>query len=371
EVVVDEGNGLTPEEEELAALLDADDDADDAETANQELHDTGAARSIRGKAVAQMAALGVVIGEEENREALGIFPKVAGLARKVHDSGSIASVFNGLVDTAKAAGKIKSDKTALDRRCPTRWNADFDCLNTHSIFRVAVEQLTATSALKLSAFRLTDKQWELVDEVSDLLSLFEEMTLHFSQSTTPLISDSVGALEDLVTSLKNVRDDEEASDVVRVAACAGVMVAEKYISLTEECEVYSIAIVMSPDKKLDWFRRRQWTSDDIERVKNLTIERWEESYKMFSKAASTTSPTNEASTSTSTEGVSFKGVPAFKPATKGWLVSPAVRPEKKKVNHYFLAGKCCLTSPGTVDFGLSVLYAFKLPCLLICTCCLS
>ncbi|KAJ6532496.1 hypothetical protein B0H19DRAFT_887604, partial [Mycena capillaripes] len=156
---------------------------------------------------------------------------------------------------------------------------DFDCLNTHSIFKVAVEQLTATSALKLSSFRLTDEQWDLVDELSDVLSLFDEMTLHFSQSETPLISDSIGALEDLLTSLRNVRDDDKTSDVVRVAACAGVMVAEKYISLTDECEVYSIAIVMSPDKKLDWFRSRKWKDEDIERIKKLAIDRWEESYK--------------------------------------------------------------------------------------------
>ncbi|KAJ7732837.1 hypothetical protein B0H16DRAFT_1732564 [Mycena metata] len=245
---------------------------------HQELHDTHTARSIRGKAVAHMAELVVVISKRDNRQALGIFPKVTGLARKVHDSGSVASVFNGLVDTAKAAGKIKTDKTTLDRRCPTRWNADFDCLYAHSIFKIA---------------------GDLVDELSDVLSLFDEMTLHFSQSETPLISDSIGALEDLLTSLRNVRDDDETSDVVRVAACAGVMVAEKYISLTDECEVYSIAIVMSPDKKLDWFRSRKWKDEDIERIKNLAIDRWEESYKAFSKASTapaTSEPSNGAST---------------------------------------------------------------------------
>lgn len=71
-----EGDDLTPEEEELAGLLGADDGADDDETADQELHDTHTARSIRGKVVAHMAELGVVMSEEDNRQALGIFPKV-------------------------------------------------------------------------------------------------------------------------------------------------------------------------------------------------------------------------------------------------------------------------------------------------------
>ncbi|KAJ7165348.1 hypothetical protein C8R46DRAFT_876188, partial [Mycena filopes] len=280
EAVAQEGEDLSPEEEELAAVLDAkDDDATGVVDASQEIHDTHTARSIRAKAVAFMAALGVEIDELDDKMALAIFPKVAGLAKKVHDSGTIADVFQSLLDTAKAAGKVHSDKTALARRVPTRWNSDFACLNTHITLKYAVQQLTATSELKLSAFKLTNAQWELAEEVSDVLSLFDDMTLHFSQAETPLIADTIGALEDLLTSLKMVRDDTEASNVVRVAACASVMVTEKYFSLTEECEVYSIAIVvMSPDKKLEWFRQRQWSEEDIARIKERVVSRWQTSY---------------------------------------------------------------------------------------------
>lgn len=72
--------------------------------------------------------------------------------------------------------------------------------------------------------------------------LFDELTLYFSQAEMPLIADTIGALEDLLTALKRVRDDPDSSDVVRVAACAAVLVAEKYYSLTDDCEVYAIAI---------------------------------------------------------------------------------------------------------------------------------
>ncbi|KAJ7922596.1 hypothetical protein B0H13DRAFT_1464397, partial [Mycena leptocephala] len=95
-----------------------------------------------------------------------------------------------------------------------------------------------------------------------------------------LISDVIGALEDLLTALKRVRDDLEASDVVRVASCASIMVTEKYFSLTEECEVHAIAIIMSPHKKLEWYRKpeRNWAEEDIKCVKELAIHRWEQSY---------------------------------------------------------------------------------------------
>ncbi|KAJ7107694.1 hypothetical protein C8R44DRAFT_834190 [Mycena epipterygia] len=298
EAVADDGEDLMPAEE-LAQLLDpTDGQAVDQAADGQDVHDTHVARSVRARAIASMALEGVVIDPDENRAALGLFLKV------LHDSGTVADTFNSLVDAAKTAGKINSDKTALDRRCPTRWNSDLACIDAHNILRVAVEQLTATSTLKLSAFKFTEDQWALSDEVTEVHSLFDEMTLYFSQAETPLISDRISALEDLIYSLKQVRDDEESSNIVRVAACAAVMVAEKYFSLNEECEVYAIAIIMSPDKKLDWFRTRKWPEDDINHIKDLTIRRWEESYKGFSSSPPVATTQPQASTSARATGMS-------------------------------------------------------------------
>jgi hypothetical protein len=68
------------------------------------------------------------------------------------------------------------------------------------------------------------------------------MTNYFSQAETPLIADTIGALEDLFASLTLVMDDSEMPSVIRVAAAASKLVCEKYFTLTGECEVYSIAI---------------------------------------------------------------------------------------------------------------------------------
>jgi hypothetical protein len=192
EVIIEAGDeDLTPAEEELAEILDeTDSPALDQVAQSQDIHDTQVARSIRAKAIAHMDALGVSISPDENREALGLFPKVrtrisvpystlifkfayqvAGLAKKVHDSGTVGNTFNSLVDAAKAAKEIQSDKTALDRRCPTRWNSEFACLTAHQTLKIAVEQLTATSSLKLSAFKLSETQWDLSEEVTAVLTV--------------------------------------------------------------------------------------------------------------------------------------------------------------------------------------------------------
>jgi len=64
---------------------------------------------------------------------------------------------------------IQGSKRALDRRVSTRWNSDLSCLDAHMHFRPVVEQLTASSANKLKAYQLTEKQWELAEEVQEAL----------------------------------------------------------------------------------------------------------------------------------------------------------------------------------------------------------
>jgi hypothetical protein len=50
---------------------------------------------------------------------------------------------------------------------------------------------------------------------------------------------------------------------------------------------------MTPNKKLDWFRARNWSEEKIASIKHLVVSRWEESYKKLSKSApSIATPSN-------------------------------------------------------------------------------
>ncbi|KAF8232482.1 hypothetical protein L208DRAFT_1271800 [Tricholoma matsutake] len=46
----------------------------------------------------------------------------------------------------------------------------------------------------------------------------------------------------------------ELPNVVHVAAQAVLLLIDKYYYLMKDCELYTIAIVMCPDKKLKWFK---------------------------------------------------------------------------------------------------------------------
>ena len=62
-------------------------------------------------------------------------------------------------------------KQTLDRRVPTRWNSDFTCLQAHLYFRVEVDRLTRNPSNNLGRYRLSDKQWQLTEDLVDALTV--------------------------------------------------------------------------------------------------------------------------------------------------------------------------------------------------------
>ena len=104
------------------------------------------------EAVKEAQKLGIQVSSEEASIALGLFPKVAGLARRLHDSSTLQEKFARLITD----GQI----TALVRCVTTRWNTDFDCLESHiALGREIIALITMEGCLK--KYLLTEKQWEL------------------------------------------------------------------------------------------------------------------------------------------------------------------------------------------------------------------
>ncbi|KAJ4497318.1 hypothetical protein C8R41DRAFT_894690 [Lentinula lateritia] len=262
------------DEDEASAVLDA----------AQVVHDNGVIKT------------GVFIASNEQKRAEGIIPKVSGLARRVNDSSSVLKPeFERLVASTP---ELRTDKTALSRRVPTRWNSEYSCLCDHILLRKPVEQLTGQSQLKLSAYRLNALQWPLAKELRNLLKIFLDATNAFSRKETPLIGEAVELLEDIIHSLKTIRDSEFSpngnlvSPIIRVAAHSGVLVAEKYFKLLNECEVYVIAMVMSPEKKLQWFSNCGWSQEKVAEITEHILGRWMQTYVSL--------PTTSASSASST-----------------------------------------------------------------------
>lgn len=97
-----------------------------------------------------------------------VLTQAAGLARRVHDSGTLKERFDNIVTAARVADHLEGAKTALDRRVPTRWNSDLDCLRAHVHFKPQVRQLIAQDEA-LDQYLMTPLQWDVAAEVAEVL----------------------------------------------------------------------------------------------------------------------------------------------------------------------------------------------------------
>ncbi|KAL1673131.1 hypothetical protein EV122DRAFT_294382 [Schizophyllum commune] len=286
----EEETHLAPEDEELAQTAAAQAEDDIAQSSAGEVeHDAAACKSMKDRAIYEMRLRDVTFSDQQAKESISIMTKVAGLARRINDAPSTLGVaFEKFV---KSAPPENDDRNRISRRVATRWNSDFKCLDDYLALKAAVEALTSQSDLKLQVYRLTQRQWDLAKELRDLLRIFVPATESFSQKETPLISDVLEVLDDIKEDLTNIRDSplnldkKPASPVIRIAAHAGLLMTEKYFALMDDCEVYHIAIALSPDKKLQWFRDRDWDEDAIESVRALVLDRWTNTYAKDSSTA--------------------------------------------------------------------------------------
>ncbi|KAN0100947.1 hypothetical protein V8E55_000931 [Tylopilus felleus] len=70
-------------------------------------------------------------------------------------------------------------------------------------------------------------------------------------------------LEDMEHELKGVRNNVNLADVIRMAAHAALLMIGKYYALTDDSEVYRIAMVICPDKKSRLAPRRRKTNQTV------------------------------------------------------------------------------------------------------------
>ncbi|KAF5311813.1 hypothetical protein D9619_002319 [Psilocybe cf. subviscida] len=284
EVVLDDGDVIDLHEDE-AVLEEAEVDAeDDEEDEGQVVHNEKVAKTLKEKAIRLMAQKDIVIDPKEETIAQQIFPRVAGLARRVHDSPTTNEKFQELI-TNSYDPDIRGGPRSLTRRVPTRWNSDLACLESHMYFRDIIEELTSIRSLKLAPYTLSAEQWEIASDVHQVLLLFKGTTELFSKSQVPLIVDVIPMLEQIREGLIGARDDKdnEVPNVVRVACQAGILLVDKYSTFTADCPVYPISI----DRKLKWFKDHGRTVRQIKEIEKLVISTWKSDYEGGSNNAAT------------------------------------------------------------------------------------
>ncbi|EUC56015.1 hypothetical protein RSOL_154710, partial [Rhizoctonia solani AG-3 Rhs1AP] len=207
-------------------------------------YDNTVIRGATAQAIQKMEAAGLVLTSSEMSASRKIIPGVARIARRVHDSATLTQRFRELIIQDPA---LQGCTRSLTRLVVTRWNSYQAALDSCIYFQGPVQMLTSSSQLGLRSHALTDEQWEIGEELRDVLEIFQGITDCFSQAEVPLIHDALPELLSLRTALYDVRDDRLSlglRSVTRVAAEAALTTPVKYLNEMLESDIYVVAIGM-------------------------------------------------------------------------------------------------------------------------------
>ncbi|TFK36012.1 hypothetical protein BDQ12DRAFT_699834 [Crucibulum laeve] len=245
EVNIFDENDSESEEEEDIAVQEASDEALEVENDNegQEVHNEKVAKILHDKAISIMAKKGITISSEEEKNALQIFPHIAGLACHIHNSPTLKEKFDKIV----AANETLTGHQHTLSCC---------CLLAHFHFRNSVKELTDVSSNNLQAYALNDEQWQMADDI---------FTHIFSTADVPLIVDVFPTLEELCEGLIGAHDDTQ-NDVAN------------YSIFAADNEIYIIAVVMCPDHKLKWFKDHGHNITQIKGIEKMVVNQWKDFY---------------------------------------------------------------------------------------------
>ncbi|KAJ3966428.1 hypothetical protein EV361DRAFT_809106, partial [Lentinula raphanica] len=130
----------------------------------------------------------------------------------------------------------------LPRDVTTRWNSTHDMLNSFLQMKTAISDFVDRSSHSLTEYALTEEEWEVAEGLSAALLILKEATLFFSQDGTNIsaVIPAMDAIDEVFAT--GIINDEDLSEPIRHALAIGKKTLNKYYSLTDDSELYRIAM---------------------------------------------------------------------------------------------------------------------------------
>ncbi|KAH9903890.1 uncharacterized protein BXZ73DRAFT_54351, partial [Epithele typhae] len=132
-------------------------------------------------------------------------------------------------------------------------------------YKAAIHRITTDLDLGLKKHNLDDEEWEIVEQLRDVLKLFENATTFFSRKghvNLPIVIPAMDHLDEKLT--EHALDTGRMTAAVRAAVTLGKKTLNRYYDRTDHTEVYRIAMVLHPQMKLEYFKTAKWEQDWID-----------------------------------------------------------------------------------------------------------
>ncbi|KAF5364882.1 hypothetical protein D9757_015275 [Collybiopsis confluens] len=162
------------------------------------------------------------------------------------------------------------DILILPRDVSTRWNSTYDMLNAFQSMRPQVTQFVGSNSNGLAEFQVGEEEWESINGLTAALKLLKDATIWFS-GNSPTVAQVIPAMDAIDEALATgMVDSEEVSDPIKHALAIGKRTINKYYALSDDSNIYRMAMVLHPQHKLHYFEQAHWDQAWIDESIDIT-----------------------------------------------------------------------------------------------------
>jgi hypothetical protein len=138
----------------------------------------------------------------------------------------------------------------------TRWNSTYDMIIRALELRQPLDDIAMLDA-DLNSYRLSEREWELLQRVRHFLEVFKKASDHLCSAKHPTLTIAVPAYNYMMDMLEELVDKDSSCRVINKAAEVAMSKLKTYYSLTG-AEIYPVATILDPHLKLHWYRENEW-----------------------------------------------------------------------------------------------------------------
>jgi len=144
----------------------------------------------------------------------------------------------------------------------TCWNLTYDMVEFAVEYRATINSMTAARDLNLSKYKLIPEEWKIALKLCDMLKvgvcsfvhmysgnaeltqIFKGATLYFSHGTPNLatVIPTMDHIDKFLATAADSGNSSKLSPAIRAALAIGKTTLNKYYNLTDQSEVYRIAM---------------------------------------------------------------------------------------------------------------------------------
>ncbi|KZS91275.1 hypothetical protein SISNIDRAFT_167273 [Sistotremastrum niveocremeum HHB9708] len=180
------------------------------------------------------------------------------------------------------SSKNKADGvTSLLEAVQTMWITHLHAIARYVELKDAVIRLTTASNyadLGLDKFILREPEWSLAEEIMPAYQAFKDCFVSLAKGDAPLVHQTIPIIRTLRERLGAIVNDNTASRIIRHGASNVIKVLEKFYPDNGGSDMYTIAMILHPRFKLEWFRAKGYDQEWIDKAVGTVRGIWEKYY---------------------------------------------------------------------------------------------